>query len=115
MATFALAALACGCTSTKPLALQQAALPKEQIDARGLYTENRATCHGQDGRGETFHGWLVGAQNFTATNWQAATTDAEIIKSIKTGPWVMPAFEKKLSAAEIVALADFVRTFKPAR
>jgi len=109
-----LTALACGCTSMKPLALQQAALPKDQVDARGLYTENCATCHGQDGRGETFHGWLVGAQNFTATKWQTDTTEAEIVKAIKTGPWVMPVFEKKLSAAEIEALADYVRAFKPA-
>jgi cbb3-type cytochrome c oxidase subunit III len=113
MAILVLATLACGCTSTKPLALQQASLPKDQVDARGLYRENCATCHGEDGRGKTFHGWLVGAQNFTAANWQTDTTDAEIVKAIKTGPWVMPAFEKKLSAAEIAALADYVRTFKP--
>ena len=114
MAILVLAALACGCASTKPLALHQAALSKEQVDARGLFTENCATCHGQDGRAKTFHGWLVSAQNFTSTRWQTDTTDAEIVKAIKTGPWVMPAFEKQLSAAEIAALADYVRTFKPA-
>ena len=104
---------ACGCASTHTLALQQADLPKEKVDARGLFVENCSTCHGQNGRGRTFHGWLVGAQNFTDAQWQTDTSDAEIIHAIKTGPWLMPAFQKKLSATEIEALAAFVRTFKP--
>lgn len=114
LAILVLAAFAGGCTSTQPLALQMAALPKEQVDARGVFTEDCAACHGQDGRAKTFHGWLVGAQNFTSSQWQTTTTDAEIVKAIKTGPRAMPAFEKKLSAAEIEALADYVRIFKPA-
>jgi mono/diheme cytochrome c family protein len=108
-----LAWLVSGCASTNTLAKQQAGLPKEKVDAPGLFAENCATCHGQDGRAHTFHGRLVGAQNFTDARWQA--TDGEIIHAIKTGPWVMPAFEKKLSAAEIDSLAAYVRTFKPAQ
>jgi len=55
----------------------------------------------------------VGAQNFTDTQWQSDASDAEIVHAIKTGPGLMPAFKKKLSAAEIEALAAYVRTFKP--
>ena len=108
-----LAGLAFGCASTHTLALQQAEFPKEKVDARGLFAENCATCHGQNGHGRTFHGWLLGAQNFTDVQWQIDTSDAEIVHAIKTGPGLMPAFEKKLSAAEIESLAAFVRTFKP--
>ena len=104
-----------GCASTGPLAAQQAGYPKDQVNARGLFVENCATCHGKDGRAKTFHGWLVGAQNLTDANWQTNTTDEEIIHAIKTGPKAMPAFEKKLSPAEIEALTAFVRTFKPAQ
>jgi mono/diheme cytochrome c family protein len=104
-----------GCASKPTLAAREAGYPRNQVDARGLFLENCATCHGRDGRARTFHGWLVGAQNFTDPQWQADTTDAEIIHAIKTGPRAMPAFEKKLSPAEIDALATFVRTFKPAQ
>lgn len=37
-----------------------------------------------------------------------------MIHAIKTGPRLMPAFQKKLSAAEIGAPAAYVRTFKAA-
>ncbi|MGD0744134.1 MAG: cytochrome c [Verrucomicrobiota bacterium] len=101
-----------GCASTRPLAAQQANYPKDKVDARGLFVENCAVCHGKNGRARTFHGWLVGAQNLTNAKWQEDTTDGEIIHAIKTGPSVMPAFEKKLSPSEIDALAAFVRSFK---
>jgi mono/diheme cytochrome c family protein len=108
-----LAGLVSGCASTHTLALQQADFPKEKVDARGLFAENCAACHGQNGRARTFHGWVLGAQNFTDVQWQIDTSDAEIVHAIKTGPGFMPAFEKKLSTAEIESLAAFVRTFKP--
>ena len=108
------AGLLCGCASTHTLALQQAGLPKEKVDAKGLFAENCAKCHGQNGRAGTFHGWLVGAQDFTDVHWQSDTSDADIIHAIKNGPGLMPAFEGKLSPAEIEALAAYVRTFKPA-
>jgi mono/diheme cytochrome c family protein len=108
-----LAWLVTGCASTRTLAVQQAGFPKDKVDAPGLFAENCATCHGKDGRARTFHGWLVGAQNFTDARWQA--TDEEIIHAIKTGPKAMPAFQKKLSEAEIESLATYVRTFKPAQ
>ena len=104
-----------GCASPGPLAVKQASYPADRVDARGLFVENCATCHGKNGRAHTFHGWLVGAQNLTKAKWQADTTDEEIMKAIKSGPSVMPAFEKKLSSSEIDALATYVRSFKPAQ
>jgi mono/diheme cytochrome c family protein len=106
--------LVAGCSSTSTLAVQQAGYPKDKVDAPGLFTENCATCHGRNGRARTFHGRLLGAQNFTDARWQTATSDDEIIRAIKTGPKLMPAFQKKLSAAEIDALAAYVRIFNPA-
>ena len=102
-----------GCSSPKPLTAQQANYPAAQIDAHGLFAENCASCHGYDGKGHTFHGWIVGAQNFTDLEWQVGTTDEQVIHAIKTGPGLMPAFEKKLSSSEIEALAKYVRTFRP--
>lgn len=105
-----LAWLVSGCASTHTLAVQEAALPEDKVAAPALFAENCATCHGKDGRAGTFHGWLLGAQNFTDPKWQP--TDEEIVHAIQTGPHAMPAFQKKLSAAEIEALAAYVRTFK---
>jgi mono/diheme cytochrome c family protein len=110
MVAAGLAWLVAGCASTNTLAVQQADLPKDKVDAPALFAENCATCHGKNGRAHNVHGLLLGAQNLTDSNWHA--TDEEIIHAIKTGPWAMPAFEKKLSSAEIEALAVYVRTFK---
>ena len=110
-----MATLLAGCASPGPLARQEAGYPKERVDARGLFLENCATCHGKDGRARTFHGRLLGAQNFTDAKWRAETTEAEIVPAIQTGPGLMPAFGKKLSAAEIQALAAYVQTFRAAR
>jgi cbb3-type cytochrome c oxidase subunit III len=106
--------LGTGCATPKaPLAAQQADWPKEKINAPALFAENCATCHGLDGRGHTSHGWMTGAQNFTDAEWQADTQSEGIINAIRTGPWVMPAFQGKLSETEIEALAAYVRTFRP--
>jgi len=101
-----------GCASKPTLAVREAAYPKDKVDARGLFLENCTVCHGKDGRAKTFHGWLFGAQNFTDAKWQADTTDEQITHAIKTGPRIMPAFEKKLSPAEIDALTTYVRSLK---
>ena len=112
MVVLGLSWLFSGCASTNTLALKEAGYAKEHVDARGLFTENCATCHGKDGRARPIHGWLVGAQNFTDSHWQAS--DADIVHAIQTGPRAMPAFQKKLSVNEIEALAAYVRTFQPA-
>ncbi len=104
--------LLAGCAS-RPLAKAEANDPVDKVDAQGLFVENCSFCHGKNGRAHTFHGWLLGAQNLTNAKWQAETTDAQILNAIRTGPSVMPAFEKKLSETEIEALAKYVRTFKP--
>jgi mono/diheme cytochrome c family protein len=109
---FAIVALFLTGCATHPLAKEDAGYPANKVDARGLFVENCSTCHGQKGNAHTFHGWLVGAQNLTSADWQSQTSDDEIIHAIKSGPRVMPAFNKKLSEAEIDALAAYVRTLK---
>lgn len=103
--------LVSGCAS-RPLSSQEANYPVDKVDAQGLFNENCVACHGKNGRAKTFHGRLVGAQNLTDPQWQADTSNAEIIHVIETGPSVMPAFGKKLSTTEIEALAVYVRSFK---
>lgn len=97
-----------GCMSTGPLTTREANYPADQVNARGVFAENCATCHGKNGRAHTFHGWLVGAQDLTDPMWWEETTDSEITHAIKTGPRLMPAFAKKLSPSEIQALTRYV-------
>lgn len=104
--------LVSGCASTGPLTTREANYPADKVDARGLFFENCASCHGKNGRAHTFHGWFVGAQNFANLEWQVATTDDQIVSAIKSGPGLMPAFADKLSPSEIDALAKYVRTFR---
>ncbi|HXF09412.1 MAG TPA: cytochrome c [Desulfuromonadaceae bacterium] len=103
--------LVAGCSSTGPVAKRQMNEPKEKVDARGIFAESCATCHGADGRAKTFHGRLVRAQNLSDSKWQQTTSDTEIVHAIKTGPGAMPAFENKLSQAEIEALVGYIRNF----
>ncbi|HVU28239.1 MAG TPA: cytochrome c [Verrucomicrobiae bacterium] len=104
----------CASTDSKPLSLQQADYPADKVDARGIFLENCATCHGENGRATTFHGILLSAQNLTDVGFQTEVSDDQIKHAIKTGPAAMPAFEKKLSASEIDALVLYVRSLKAA-
>lgn len=101
-----------GCASTKPVTAAQKSLPVDKVDARGIFLENCATCHGKDGRATTFHGRMVWAQNLTDAKFQSATSNEEIRNAIMTGPRAMPSFEKKLSSSEIEALVIYVRSLK---
>ncbi|HEX3624280.1 MAG TPA: cytochrome c [Verrucomicrobiae bacterium] len=101
-----------GCASKGTITVNDAGYPPSKVDAPGLFQENCAVCHGKNGRAHTFHGRLVGAQNLTDPKWQDETSNAQIINAIKTGPRVMPAFDKKLSESEIDALAVYVRSFR---
>ena len=85
-----------------------------QVD-RGhqLFTDNCAKCHGADGRAQTFRGRLLGAQDLTDAKWRADTSTQDIAGVIKHGHEHMPAFDQKLSATEIAALAAYVPTIKP--
>ena len=111
--SIALAIVVAGCSSTGPAAKRQLNEPKEKVDAKAIFAESCATCHGVDGRAKTWHGRLVRAQNLGDAKWQMTASDSEIIHAIKTGPGAMPAFDKKLSEAEIEALAGYVRGFNP--
>lgn len=51
-----------------------------------------ASCHGQDGRGDGPQGPMVQARDLTAPAFQGATTDEQMVRSIRGGKGRMPAF-----------------------
>jgi len=73
-----------------------------EIDAAGLYATHCAMCHGAEGEGG------IGPA-LTAPNYIYGSSQTDIVASISGGrPNGMPGFEKKLSDAEIEALAAYL-------
>ena len=101
-------------SSTKPLD-QSAWEMRQGVDtarsARPLvFSVKCFVCHGPDGKGFA----AIKTPDFTDPKWQASTTDAAIIDTIKNGKTgtPMPRFEDKLSEDEIKALVAYVRSLK---
>lgn len=84
------------------------AKPAPKINAAALYAAQKCgLCHGPDGKGK-----IKGVPDFTDAAWQKKTSDAAMVEQIKLGkPPKMPAYEGKLSDAEIKALIGYIRSF----
>jgi cbb3-type cytochrome c oxidase subunit III len=89
--------------------------PEQLAQAKAMFNDRCAKCHGADGRGETVLGNLLGVPNFTDEKWwKEEKSDKRFIASITNGKDEMPAFGKKLSKQEINALVAYVRRFNKA-
>ena len=84
----------------------------EQTTGKALYQKNCASCHGDDGRAKSFRGKLVHARDIASADFQSNNSDEDIVEAIRTGPKKMPSFAKKLSADQISAVVQYVRTLK---
>ena len=81
------------------------------IDAKKIYMTHCNTCHGENGH-PTDLGTGLGAREFANAEWQAKTTDEQIIKQINDGtPEKMMPFKEKLTQDEIKALVSVIRGF----
>ncbi len=80
--------------------------------AAAVYPKRCASCHGKDGRANTFKGKLRSARNLADPQWQADVSDERIFNSITNGRGKMPRYGKKLSEAEINSLVSYVRGLK---
>jgi mono/diheme cytochrome c family protein len=116
-ATLFFVALAClvYAAGSSAAAQRNAATKNSTVDAHTVYSRRCASCHGEDGDAKTEKGELYGATDFTSKKWwdKERPTDARLRRAIKAGKsGGMPAFGERLSAAEISALATYVRGFK---
>ena len=116
-ATLCFVVLACGAYAAGPASAAQrgGAKKKNSVDARTVYSQHCASCHGEDGDAKTEKGELYGATDFTSKKWwdKERPSDARLRRAISAGKrGGMPAFGKRLSAAEVSALATYVRGFK---
>ena len=79
-------------------------------EAKKLFKQGCAKCHGSDGAGKTTYGQIVGATDLTDPEWQRQVDDKELINSITYGLGQMPAFDMKLTNEQILSLASYVRS-----
>ena len=85
--------------------------PAKAKEAKRLFKQKCAKCHGQDGAGNNY-GQIIGTTNLTNPEWQERADDKRIINSIKHGRGQMPAFGEKLSEEQITSLMLYVRTLR---
>ncbi len=73
-------------------------------DAKALFSQRCAACHGPDGKGQTPMGKKMGAPDLL----QAKLAEPAAEKVIADGKGKMTAFKGKLSPEQIKSLATFV-------
>ena len=98
-------------------AMAVAALSARAEDAKTIYANNCAKCHGADGKGDTKIGQKLGVKDFTDAKVQAEMKDDAAFKAIKEGvkdkddkTLMKPA--EGLSDGDIKGLVAYIRTFK---
>jgi cytochrome c6 len=78
-------------------------------DGAANYKAKCAMCHGADGKGDTPIGKKMGIHDFASAEVQKAS-DADLIATITKGKNKMPAYENKLSAAQIKEIVAYIRS-----
>lgn len=94
-----------------------AAISASAADAKALWSDNCAKCHGDTGKGDTKMGAKLGCKDFTDAKVQADMKDDAMAKAIKEGlksdddRTLMKPFDS-LSDDDIKALVAYVRSLK---
>ena len=98
-------------------AMVLATLSARAGDAKALYDQSCAKCHGADGKGDTKIGQKLGVKNYSDAAVQDALKDDVAFKSIKEGlkdkdgkTEMKPA--DGIADDDIKALVAYMRTFK---
>jgi mono/diheme cytochrome c family protein len=82
-----------------------------QNDGAEVYKAKCAMCHGADGLGATPAGKAMKAVSFKDPSLVKAS-DAELITAASKGKNKMPAYEGKLTDAQIKAVIGYLRTLQ---
>ena len=98
-------------------AMALATLSARAGDAKAIYGDSCAKCHGADGKGDTKMGQRLGVKDYTDAAVQDAMKDDVAFKSIKEGlkdadgkTQMKPA--DGIADDDIKALVAYMRTFK---
>jgi len=85
--------------------------------AERLFRAKCASCHGEDGKGQTEKGQKMGVRDMTAGAWQKEFTDAQMTSAINDGfkrtkagkAQEMEPYKDKLSAEQISKVIAYIR------
>ncbi len=77
-------------------------------DAAATFKAKCAMCHGADGKGDTPVGKKMGIRDLTSPDVQKMSDD-DLITITTKGKNKMPAYENKLSAAQIKDIVTYIR------
>jgi mono/diheme cytochrome c family protein len=89
-----------------------AAAQGSQDSGAGVYKAKCATCHGQDGSGNTPVGKSLKVADLRSAEVQKKT-DAELAQSVVEGKGNMPSFKSSTTEDEIHAVVMYVRSLAP--
>jgi cytochrome c6 len=84
---------------------------EQRAQAKKTFKNQCSRCHGSDGKGNTVLGDMLFPPDFTDAKWWKELSNERLIHSITDGKNEMPAFGKKLTKPEILALIAYVRCF----
>jgi mono/diheme cytochrome c family protein len=99
----ALVLLAAGCHQAAT------ALPPDAgTDGKQLFAMTCAKCHGDDGRGQTAQGRLLGARDLTRAEVRRLS-DEQIAHQVRVGGGKMPAFSDLFSDEQLRSIVAHVR------
>lgn len=93
----------------------EAEAPTEEVIARAaaaLYGARCATCHGVEGRGDGAEAPIAEMPNFTSAEYQDGRSDADLVRAIRMGSGLMPAFGQQLNERGIGALVTHIRSLR---
>jgi mono/diheme cytochrome c family protein len=84
--------------------------PAPAADAATVFKKKCAACHGKEGQPNKVFA-KQGVRSFKDAEWQKATDDAAVEKSIREGKkgTMMASFEKQLTDEEVTALVAYIR------
>jgi mono/diheme cytochrome c family protein/uncharacterized membrane protein len=90
--------------------------PTGGSDARALFGQKCAKCHGEDGTGKPKREEFEQIPNFTNPSWQKKRSDARLLASILDGKEPdMPSWRKKISEEQARGLVAYIRAFASTR
>jgi mono/diheme cytochrome c family protein len=84
---------------------------EQREQAKKTFKDQCSRCHGTDGKGDTVMGDMLFPPDFTDGEWWKELGNERLVQSITNGKNEMPAFGKKLTKPEILALIAYVRCF----
>lgn len=103
------AALIIGCAYAQNNTTNTA--PPTPGDTAALYQAKCQSCHGADGKGQTYVGKRLEVKNFTSPE-VLKMSEFELFRTVREGKGKMPAYDNKLTGDQILALVRYARKLK---